>query len=102
MALPDVFANMLEFLRAGYPENTPGPDRVPMFALMRRRLTDDEVLSLARESTARGERPIDGTLGAAITKLTDEMPSPADTDRVKQCLPAGGWPVTGQFRSSGN
>ena len=95
MALSDVFAKMLEFLRAGYPENTPGPDRVPLFALMRRRLTDDEVHSLARELTVRGERPIDGTgIGTAITKLTDEMPSPTDTDRVKQCLWAGGWPVT--------
>jgi hypothetical protein len=58
---------------------------------MRRRLSDDEVLSLARELEASGERPIDGTrIGTAITKLTDEMPSPADTDRVMQRLSAGG------------
>jgi hypothetical protein len=101
MALSDVFAKILEFLRAGYPESTPGPDRVPMFALMRRRLTDDEVLFLARELTASGERPIDDTrIGTAITGLTDEMPSPTDTDRVRQCLSAGGWPVTDQFHSS--
>ena len=49
MALSDVVANMLEFLRAGYPENTPGPDRVPLFALMRRRL----LVGLRRASPGR-------------------------------------------------
>jgi hypothetical protein len=85
-------AKILGFLRAGYPEDTPGPDRVPLFALMQRRLSDDEVLSLARELTASSERPIDGIcIGTAITKLIDAMPSAADTDRVKQRLSAGGW-----------
>jgi hypothetical protein len=88
----DVLAKVLGFLRAGYPEDTPGPERVPLFALMRRRLSDDEVLSLARELAASSERPIDGTsIGTAIAKLTNEMPSPADTDRVKQRLSAAGW-----------
>ena len=87
-----VVAKILGFVRAGYPEDTPGPDRVPLFALMQRRLSDDEVLSLARELEASCERPIDGTrIGTAITKLTDAMPSPADTDRVRQRLSAGGW-----------
>jgi len=30
----------------------------------------------------------------AITKLTDDMPSPEDTERVKRRLVAAGWPVT--------
>jgi hypothetical protein len=91
VAPSDVLAKILGFLRAGYPEDTPGPDRVPLFALMQRRLSDDEVLFLARELEANSERPIDGTrIGTAITKLTDEMPSPSDTDRVKQRLSAGG------------
>ena len=85
-------AKILGFLRAGYPEDTPGPDRVPLFALMQRRLSDDEVLSLARELTVSCERPIDGIcIGTAITKLIDAMPSAADTDRVKQRLSGGGW-----------
>jgi hypothetical protein len=92
MTPSDVLAKILGFVRAGYPEGTPGPDRVPLFALMQRRLSDDEVLSLARELEASSGCPIDGTrIGAAITKLTNEMPSPADTDRVKQRLSAGGW-----------
>ena len=85
-------AKILGFLRAGYPEDTPGADRVPLFSLMQRRLSDDEVLLLATELRASSERPIDGTrIGTAIMKLTDQMPSSADTDRVKQRLSAGGW-----------
>jgi hypothetical protein len=30
----------------------------------------------------------------AITKLTDELPSPDDTERAKQRLAAIGWPVS--------
>jgi hypothetical protein len=31
---PDAFGKVLDFIRAGDPESTPGPDRVPLFALM--------------------------------------------------------------------
>ena len=42
-----------------------------------------------------GHAPIQGTdVRVAITKLTDEMPSPDDTERVKRRLVAAGWPVT--------
>lgn len=87
MALSAGMAAVLGFLRAGYPEGSPGPDRVPLFALMRRRLTDDEVVAVARELAARSDAPVDGTsVGVAINRLTDEMPSPADTERVKRQL----------------
>jgi hypothetical protein len=36
VALSDVLAKVLGFLRAGYPEGVPGPDQVPLFALLRR------------------------------------------------------------------
>jgi hypothetical protein len=50
---------------------------------------------------ADGGMPVDGTdVRVAITKLTDEMPSPEDTDRVKQRLAAVGWPVNDAFGDS--
>lgn len=76
MALSEVVAKVLGFLRAGCPEGVLGPDQVPLFALMRRRLSDDEVLAVARELAASGELPVDGTnIRVAIDRLTDEMPS---------------------------
>jgi Protein of unknown function (DUF3349) len=45
--------------------------------------------------------PVDGTdVRVAITKLTDEMPLPEDTDRVKRRLAAVGWPVNDAFGNS--
>jgi hypothetical protein len=95
MALSDVLNRVLGFLRAGYPDGVPRGDYVPLVALLRRRLTDDEVIALATELIAAGEIPVDGLdVRVAITKLTDEMPSPQDTERVERRLVAAGWPVT--------
>jgi hypothetical protein len=96
MALSDVLMRVVGFLRAGYPEGVPAHDYVPLLALLRRRLSDDEVMAVAAELTSDGSMtPVGGTdMGVAITKRTDEMPSPEDTERVRQRLVAVGWPVT--------
>jgi uncharacterized phage protein gp47/JayE len=42
--------------------------------------------------------PVGGAdVGVAITKLTDEVPSPEDAERVQRRLTAAGWPVTDAF-----
>jgi Protein of unknown function (DUF3349) len=95
MAISDVLAKIVGFLRAGYPEGVPVRDYIPLVALLRRRLTDDEVIAVATELISTGGAPVQGTdVRVAITKLTDELPSPDDTERVKQRLAAVGWPVS--------
>ncbi|MEZ0352338.1 DUF3349 domain-containing protein [Mycobacterium sp. pR1184] len=82
------------FLRAGYPEGIPTRDYVPLLALLRRRLSDDDVIAVAAAVISRNNQSVDITdVRVAITKLTDEMPSPEDTERVKRRLAAVGWPV---------
>jgi hypothetical protein len=101
MALSDMLMRVVGFLRAGYPEGVPAHDYVPLLALLRRRLSDDEVIAVATEVISGKNGPVDATdVRVAITKLTDEMPSPEDTERVKQRLAAVGWPVTDAFESS--
>jgi hypothetical protein len=85
-------AKIVEWINAGYPEGVPGPDRVPLFALLKRRLTDDEVKAVARELMALGEFD-DADIGVLITAITDEMPSPGDVERVRDRLAARGWPL---------
>ena len=98
MALSDLVARIVGFLRAGYPEGVPATDYVPLLALLRRRLSDDEVLDVATELASSGELPVDATdIRVAITKLTDGVPSQSDTERVKQRLVATGWPVSDEF-----
>ncbi|WP_299565466.1 DUF3349 domain-containing protein [uncultured Mycolicibacterium sp.] len=83
---------IVTWLSAGYPEGVPGPDRVPLLALLRRRLTDDEVKAVARELINRGQFDhID--IGVLITQITDDLPSVTDIERVRVRLAAKGWPL---------
>jgi hypothetical protein len=100
MALSDVLAKIVGFLRAGYPEDVPDGDYIPLVALLRRRTSDDEVLAVATELISAGGAPVQATdVSVAISKLTDELPSLQDTERVKRRLAAVGWPVNDPFGS---
>jgi hypothetical protein len=60
-------------------------------ALLRRRLSDDEVTAVAADLAVRAELTLDiADIGVAITRITDELPSPADLERVQRRLAAVG------------
>ena len=81
--LSDRVARFVAFIRAGHPHGVPQTDSMPLLALLRRRLSDDEIAAVATELAARGQLNIDvADIGAAITRITDEPPSPADLERV--------------------
>jgi hypothetical protein len=85
-------AKIVAWITSGYPEGVPGPDRVPLFALLKRRLTDDEVRSVVTELMNRGEFDhVD--IGVLITEVTDALPAPDDIGRVRERLAAKGWPL---------
>ena len=90
----DLVARVVAFVRAGYPQGVPETDYIPLLALLRRRLSDDEVTAVATQLAARGEMNIDSAdIGVAITRITDEIPSPADLERVQRRLDTIGWPT---------
>jgi Protein of unknown function (DUF3349) len=94
MSLGNVVARMVAFVRAGYPQGVPATDYIPLLALLRRRLSDEEVTAVATQLAARGEMNIDSAdIGAAIIRITDEIPSPADLERVQRRLDTIGWPT---------
>jgi hypothetical protein len=85
-------AKIVAWLNAGYPDGVPGPDRVPLMALLTRRLTNDEVKAVAQDLIDRGEFDhID--IGVLITQVTDELPRDEDIERVRARLAATGWPL---------
>lgn len=85
-------AKIVAWITAGYPEGVPGPDRVPLLSLLKRRLTDDEVKAVATALIGRGEFDnID--IGVLITEITDVLPAPVDVERVRERLAAKGWPL---------
>ena len=83
---------IVSWLRAGYPEGVPPTDYLPVLALLKRRLTTDEVKEVAAVLVQRGDfNHID--IGVAITQITDELPTPADVERVRERLAVKGWPL---------
>src|SRR5437879_875076 len=68
MALSEVLAKIIEWLRAGYPQGVPEHDYVPLLALLSRRLTHDEVLQVIDSLIELGALPADRVdVGVAIT-----------------------------------
>ncbi len=97
-----LFQSILQWLRAGYPEGVPGPDRVPLLALLRSTpLTEDQVKEIVRNLT-------DGDAGALtdggisrdeiaefISDVTRHDADPENIQRVAATLAAAGWPLAG-------
>jgi hypothetical protein len=84
--------SVVSWLRAGYPEGIPPTDTFAVLALLTRRLSNDEVKIVAHELTQRDDfDKVD--IGVLINKLTDELPSDEDIERVRARLAAKGWPL---------
>ncbi|PPF69829.1 hypothetical protein C5C18_01805 [Rathayibacter tritici] len=95
LAEPDtrdgLVTRIVRWLRAGYPSGLPEQDFVPLLALLRRRLSDEEVAEVAAGLAA--DAPASrADVGTAIVGVTSELPSEEDIERVRRSLAALGWP----------
>ena len=92
---PTFLTAILSWLRAGYPDGVPEKDYVPLFALLSRRLSSEEVHQVAKMIIhGPDDNPVDDTdIGVQITKITNELPSQQDVDRVRSKLASAGWPL---------
>jgi hypothetical protein len=96
MALPPILQSIVDFLRKGYPQGVPAQDYLPLFALLRRRLTDEEVSQLAAELAANSpDEQTSHAIHGAIEHLLQETPSERDVGRVRERLEAAGWEPAG-------
>lgn len=87
-------SRIVGWLRAGYPHGVPDQDYLPMLALLRRRLTDEEVKQVGKALRRARVIPADKIdIGVGITNVTDELPSETDMRRVAARLQKKGWPV---------
>lgn len=85
---------VVSWLRTGYPNGVPDNDYQPLLALLRRRLTDDEVTELGTELVHHGMVPADKIdVGVGITKVTDDLPTEGEMRRVSERLSSAGFPV---------
>jgi hypothetical protein len=95
MALSTAVSSVLQFLHAGYPEGVPRQDYIPLLALLRRRLTEDEVGEVANDLIASDDTDSIAAMADAIKAITREDPRPEDIARVRSHLTSGGWPLAG-------
>jgi hypothetical protein len=92
--------SILRWLRAGYPDGVPGPDRVPLLALLRATpLTEDQVKEVVRNITDSNSGA-DGEIGRDeiaefIKDVTHHDAGPENIQRVAAKLAAAGWPLAG-------
>ncbi|MDT2009456.1 DUF3349 domain-containing protein [Rhodococcus opacus] len=94
-ALPPLLTSIIGWLRAGYPQGVPETDYIPLIALLRRRLSDEEVREITTALVDQGDLPIGKPdIQTMITKVTNEMPLDTDVERVRAHLVAGGWAIT--------
>ncbi|MEZ5210322.1 MULTISPECIES: DUF3349 domain-containing protein [unclassified Gordonia (in: high G+C Gram-positive bacteria)] len=88
-------SSVVAWLRKGYPNGVPEHDYVPLFALLRRQLTVDEISDVAARLSvdASSDDTIDRIdTGVAISRITDEVPRDEDIARVRTTLETAGWP----------
>ena len=98
-----LLGRILDWLRAGYPEGVPGPDRVPLLALLRNTpLTEDQIKDVVRAITEGHSGPehsdcdiTKDEIESFISDVTHHDGGPENVQRVAAKLAAVGWPLAG-------
>ncbi|PJI91091.1 DUF3349 domain-containing protein [Luteimicrobium subarcticum] len=88
-------AQVVAWLREGYPAGVPEHDYAPLFALLRRTLTDDEVEDVAVTALQRADGGVVAheDITGLIERTTAQPPLDRDVARVRALLAAAGWPL---------
>ncbi len=92
MASLPLLSAVVGFLRAGHPEGIPVKDYIPLFSLLVRRLSNEEVVEVADALIASVDPPPPPRC-ADHQRLHAAADLDADTARVSAHLAAGGWPL---------
>lgn len=102
-----LFRSVVDWLRAGYPGGVPGPDRVPLLALLRNTpLTDDEIKAVVREITAHQDEVLrDGVIDhdeieKFIEGVAHHEGGPENIKRIADKLAAVGWTIDPALRAA--
>ena len=88
--------NVLDWLHKGYPEGVSPKDYYPLLALLKRSLSEDEVVQAAQ--TILRETDLDTPVTAdqirhAIRAVIEKEPNPEEMHQVASRLASVGWPL---------
>lgn len=97
MSINDVVQRVLTWLRAGYPAGVPQQDYVALLGILHRTLTEEEVLTVAKQLGQDSGREItDDEVREGIRQFIHEEASESDLNRVRGVLASSGWPLATQ------
>jgi uncharacterized protein DUF3349 len=92
-----VLDNVLSWLHDGYPEGVPPKDYFPLLALLKRSLTEDEVVkaaqSVLKTNAATEDAVTEDEIRKAVHDVIAKEPNPEEIHQVASRLASVGWPL---------
>lgn len=88
--------SVLGWLHRGYPEGVPPTDYFPLLALLKRSLSEEEVIKAAQTvlRSNDGDTPVtDAEISDAVHKVIEKEPNPEEIQQVAARLASVGWPL---------
>jgi hypothetical protein len=96
MAEPQgVLDNVLNWLHRGYPEGVPVKDYFALLALLKRSLTEEEVVRAAQSvlKSSESDAVTEDEIRRAVHTVIDKEPNPEEIHQVAAKLASVGWPL---------
>ncbi len=90
---PNVVSRVLAWLRAGYPEGVPQQDYVALLGILRRQLTEEEIVVIASTLTGGAYEDREDRIRHAIEQRTLQHATDEEVSRVSARLAIAGWPL---------
>lgn len=90
------FNSILGWLHQGYPEGVPPKDYFPLLALLKRSLTEEQVVAAAQSvlKATADDTVTEGEIRKAIADVTEKEPNPEEIHQVASRLASVGWPLS--------
>lgn len=92
---PSVLENVLGWLHQGYPEGVPQKDYFALLALLKRSLSEEEVVKAAQAVLKKSSTDTvsEEEIRAAVHKVIEKEPNPEEIHQVAARLASVGWPL---------
>lgn len=101
MTEQNFFESVLNWLHKGYPEGVPPKDYIPVLALLKRSLSEEDVVKAAQAILKQADSDsavTDQQIAEAIRRVTEQQPNPEAMQQVASRLASVGWPLSAPAR----
>jgi hypothetical protein len=94
------FENVLRWLHAGYPEGVPQKDYFPLLALLKRSLSEQEVIMAAQAilKSNSSDAVTEDEIRKAVHDVIEKEPNSEEIHQVAARLASVGWPLAAPAR----